>query len=65
MVTVGRTPDKRSPDPSLDTNSGRVLPSQLVRKWRRVGRILNIANTLSKLEVEDRWSAVTAVDSLV
>ena len=33
----------------------RVLPSRLLRKWRKIGRILNIANTLAKLRVKDRY----------
>ena len=26
-----------------------------MRKWRKIGRILNIANTLAKLRVKDRY----------
>ena len=26
-----------------------------MRKWKKVGRILNIANTLSKMKAQDRW----------
>ena len=33
----------------------RVLPSRLMRKWKKVGRILNIANTLAKMKAQDRW----------
>ena len=32
----------------------RVLPSRLMRKWKKVGRILNIANTLAKMKAHDR-----------
>ena len=32
----------------------RVLPSRLMRKWKKVGRVLNIANTLAKMKAHDR-----------
>ena len=38
-----------------DEEKDRVLPSLLMRRWKKVGRILNIANTLAKLGVEDRY----------
>ena len=37
-----------------DEEKNRVLPSLLMRRWKKVGRILNIANTLVKLRVQDR-----------
>ena len=32
----------------------RVLPSRLMRKWQKLGIILNIANTLAKMRSKDR-----------
>ena len=37
----------------------RVLPSLLMRKWKKVGRILNIANTLAKMKSHDRLANFT------
>ena len=37
-----------------ETESDRILPSLLMRRWKKVGRILNIANTLARLRVQDR-----------
>ena len=31
-----------------------VLPSQLLRRWKKVGRILNIANVLGNIQVHER-----------
>ena len=45
-----------SPSPSRGAEAGtdRVLPSQLLRRWKKAGRILNIANTLVNLRAQDR-----------
>ena len=45
-----------SPSPSRGSDPGndRVLPSHLLRRWKKAGRILNITNTLAKLKAHDR-----------
>ena len=35
-------------------NNAKLLPSQLLRKWRRAGRILNVANALGKIQSKER-----------
>ena len=32
----------------------KLLPSQLLRKWRKAGRILNVANALGKIQAKSR-----------
>ena len=38
---------------SMEADS-KILPSQLLRKWKKAGRILNVANALGKLQSKDR-----------
>merc|ERR1712192_111644 len=32
----------------------RILPSLMVRRWKRLGRALTVANTLSRITAQDR-----------
>ena len=32
----------------------KMLPSQLLRRWRKAGRILNVANALGKMQTKKR-----------
>ena len=50
--SIPGSPRKATDD--QETSSDRILPSHLMRRWKRVGRILNVANTLAKLKVKDR-----------
>ena len=34
----------------------KMLPSQLLRRWRKAGRILNVANALGKIQAKARYS---------
>ena len=40
---------------SMDSETPvKLLPSQLLRKWRKAGRILNVANALGKMQAKSR-----------
>ena len=40
---------------SMDTErTVKILPSQLLRKWRKAGRILNVAHALGKIQAKAR-----------
>ena len=43
----------------------KLLPSQLLRKWRKAGRILNVANALGKIQAKSRYSNVMFCDYVI
>lgn len=52
---ISKANSNSNPSPNLsECGTDRVLPSHLLRRWKKAGRILNFTITLSKLNDMDR-----------